>query len=138
MHAFMVKFVLILFLFFALQPLFSQVTKGNVTIHQDPAIDSLVKKHIEINKLSPCIKGWRINIFFEAGNLSKRMAVEAKSHFVENHADIPCYLIFQEPYYKIRIGDFRTKVEAVKVLKEITAEYPNAFVVEDDINFPQL
>jgi hypothetical protein len=66
------------------------------------------------------------------------MAVEAKSHFVENHADIPCYLIFQEPYYKIRIGDFRTKVEAVKVLKEITAEYPNAFVVEDDINFPQL
>lgn len=116
----------------------AQERSENVRIIQDMRIDSLVQKHLEINKLNPCISGWRINIFFEAGNLSKRLAIEAKSQFVLNHPDIPCYLVFQEPYYKIRIGDFRTKVEATKVLKEIIAEYPNAFVVEDDINFPQL
>lgn len=111
---------------------------GNIKTHQDPRIDSLVAKHIALNKIDPCIKGWRINIFFEAGNMSKKLAIEAKSRFVQNHADIPCYLVFQEPYYKIRIGDFRTKAEAMKVLKEISDEYPNAFVVEDHINFPQL
>ena len=51
---------------------------------------------------------------------------------------MPCYLIFQEPYYKVRIGDYRTKMEAEKFLNEIEQDYPNAFVVQDEINFPSL
>jgi hypothetical protein len=134
----MSKVFLLLFLFVAIQWLKGQDNGGNVKIIQDARIDSLVQKHIELNKIDPCIKGWRINIFFESGNNSKRMAIEAKSQFVQTHPDIPCYLIFQEPYYKIRIGDYRTKVEASGILKEIEAEYPYAFVVEDKINFPEL
>jgi len=134
----MSKVFLLLFFFVAIQCLNGQENGGNVRIIQDTRIDSLVQKHIELNKIDPFIKGWRINIFFESGNNSKRMAIEAKSQFVQTHPDIPCYLIFQEPYYKIRIGDYRTKVEASGILKKIAAEYPYAFVVEDKINFPEL
>lgn len=134
----MSRLFLFVFLLFVSQYLNGQESGGNVKIIQDPRIDSLIQKHIDLNKIDPCIKGWRINVFFESGNNSKRMAIEAKSLFVQNHPDIPCYLIFQEPYYKIRIGDYRTKVEASKILKEIAVEYPYAFVVEDKINFPEL
>ena len=48
------------------------------------------------------------------------------------------YLIFQEPYYKVRIGDYRTKMEAEAFLKKISGSYSNAFVVKDEINFPKL
>ena len=129
----------IVLLFFALLFTFSySQDEGNVQVIQDDRIDTLLKKHIELNEKDPQIEGWRINIFFEAVNYSKRLAIEAKSKFVNRYADVPCYLIFQEPYYKVRIGDYLTKMKAEKFLNEIEQDYPNAFVVQDDINFPSL
>ena len=93
--------------------LFSQNNSfGNVQIIQDPRVDTLLQKHIDLNTHNPGIEGWRIQIFFEAGNYSKRMAIEAKSEFVGKYSNVRNYLIFQEPYYKVRIGDYRTKMEA--------------------------
>ncbi len=111
---------------------------GEVKIVQDPRIDTLVSRYVEINDIHPAIKGWRIEIFFESGNLSKKKAMEAKSKFVEQFTDVPSYLTFQRPYYKVRVGDFRTKMEAEKFLHDIESNYPQAFIVKDEINFPQL
>lgn len=111
---------------------------GHVNVVQDSRIDSLLAKYIEVNEINSGIEGWRIEIFFEAGNNSKTQAMEARSVFIEKYSDMPSYLMFQQPYYKVRAGDFRTKVEAVKFLKEIESDYPNAFVVNDEINFPGL
>jgi len=134
----MVRIFLIILLFGFSIYSFSQNSDGNIKIIQDSRIDTLLSKHIELNEEYAQIEGWRINIFFEAGNNSKRLAVEAKSQFVHKYSDVPCYLIFQEPYYKVRIGDYRSKMEAEKFLHKIEREYPNAFVVKDNINFPKL
>ncbi len=134
----MVKFLFFVFLIGSVYCSYSQNNEGNIKIIQDSRIDTLLSKHIELNEEYAQIDGWRINIFFEAGNYSKRLAVEAKSQFVNRHSDVSCYLIFQEPYYKVRIGDYRTKMEAEKFLKEIEREYPNAFVIKDNINYPKL
>lgn len=133
----MKRFFILLFIAFLFTNCYSQ-DEGNVQVIQDDRIDTLLVRHIELNKQDPQIKGWRINIFFEAGNYSKRQAIEAKSEFVNRYANVPCYLIFQEPYYKVRIGDYRTKMQAEKFLNEIAYDYSNAFVVQDDINFPSL
>lgn len=93
---------------------------------------------MQINEIHPVIEGWRIEIFFEAGNYSKKLATEAKAGFVEQYPEVPSYLIFQQPYYKVRVGDYRTKMEAEKFLNEIEMGYPQAFVVMDEINFPSL
>lgn len=131
--------VLFLILFFGLNLLLmGQDQAGEIKMIQDPRIDSLLQMHIKLNEKNPHIEGWRINIFFESGNNSKKMAVDAKAKFVQSYADVPCYVVFQEPYYKVRVGDYRTKMEAENFLKEIVAEYPNAFVVADEINFPSL
>ena len=129
--------VLFLILFCGLNLLLmGQDQAGEIKVIQDPRIDSLLQMHIKLNEKNPHIEGWRINIFFESGNNSKKMAVDAKAKFVQSYADVPCYVVFQEPYYKVRVGDYRTRMEAEKLLKELVPEYPNAFVVEDEINFP--
>jgi hypothetical protein len=131
-------FLLILFVVLSLS-LFSQEDEGGqLQIIQDPLVDTLLSKHLYLNEQNPGIEGWRIQIFFEAGNFSKTQAIEAKAEFVGKYPELRNYLIFQEPYYKVRIGDYRTKIEAEKVLKEIIRDYPNAFVVKDEINFPEL
>jgi len=115
-----------------------QEENGLVKVIGDERLDTLMASFIEFNEAYPGIEGWRIEIFFEAGNHSKKQAMEAKAEFVEKYPDVPCYVMFQQPYYKVRVGDLRTKMEAEKLLKKIEANYPNAFVVNDDINFPKL
>jgi hypothetical protein len=38
----------------------------------------------------------------------------------------------------VRVGDYRTRLEAEAFLKRISGNYPNAFVVKDEIDFPKL
>ena len=111
---------------------------GELKVYQDPRVDTLLSRYVQINEMHPVIEGWRIEIFFEAGNYSKKQAMEAKADFVKKYTEVPSYLIFQQPYYKVRVGDFRTKMEAERFLHQIEFEYPQAFVVMDEINFPRL
>lgn len=111
----------------------------NVKIIQDSRIDSLVKKHISLNEKNMFIKGWRIQILFESGNNSKNIALKTIEGFNEYFPDIPAYLSFNEPYYKIRVGDYRSRLEAEYYLRKIIRKYPNAiYVKENKINFPKL
>ena len=131
-------FFLGLFLIGALIGMAQEVEEGHLNVIQDARVDTLVNKYIMVNEFDPDIDGYRIEIFFESGNQSKNMAIEAKSEFVNKYPEVPSYLLFQPPNYKVRVGDFRTKMEADKFLKEIKNDYPSAFIVEDKIAFPKL
>ena len=133
-----ISILFFLFLFIGVGLYAQENTVGKLSVYQDYRVDTLISKYIQINALHPVIEGWRIEIFFEAGNYSKKLAMEAKAGFVEHYPNIPCYLIFQQPYYKVRVGDFRTKMEAEEFLYKIEFNYPQAFVVMGEINFPQL
>jgi hypothetical protein len=112
--------------------------QGRSRIIQDPRVDTLLEKHLRANEDRPAIEGYRVQIFFESGNFSKKMAREVREKFLINHPDMKAYILFQEPYYKVRVGDFRSRLEAEKALSELSGEYPNAFIVKDQIGFPRL
>jgi hypothetical protein len=56
---------------------------------------------------------------------------------MEKYSDANGYLTFDEPYYRVRVGDFRTRLEAEKFLRKISRKYPGAWVIQDYINFPK-
>ncbi|MBN2893280.1 MAG: SPOR domain-containing protein [Bacteroidales bacterium] len=89
--------------------------------------------HKKLNALDNTIPGYRIQIYFESGNYSKSKAIEVKEDFESKYYGYHAYVSFNEPYYRVRIGDFRTKIEAVGFLKRIVRRYPNAFEVKDRI-----
>lgn len=112
---------------------------GNVEIIQDSRINTLLEKHKVINEKYPFIEGYRIQIYFESGNYSKKKAGDVKARFQNLFPEADAYIIFQEPYYKIRVGDFRTRLDAQAFLQKIISDFPNAFVVkENQINFPKI
>ena len=54
-------------------------------------------------------------------------------------SDIESYPLFADPgYFKIRVGDFRTKTDAVKLFLIISKKFPDSYIVSDIINFPDL
>lgn len=112
--------------------------QGNISINSDPRIDELVKLHVAYNKAFPFMPGYRIQIFMESGNEALNQAEKVKKVFNEKYKNNNAYLIFVAPYYRVRVGDFRTRLEAEKFLQQIIRKYPNAWVIKDEINFPEL
>ncbi|MEI6577610.1 MAG: SPOR domain-containing protein [Bacteroidota bacterium] len=112
---------------------------GKLTIFQDNRVNELIEKHIALNKRQEgVIDGYRIQIFFDSGAESKKRAMETKKDFQDKYTDIPSYLSFSEPFFKIRVGDFRRKVEADGLLHKINLIYPNAYIVRDKISYPKI
>lgn len=107
---------------------------GKVEIVQEYKVKELVNKHIEINSKAP-IKGYRIKIHFGS---DKNKAKEIKAKFISKFPEIPAYEKYDQPNFNIRVGDFRTKLEAYKALKEIQLEFPSSFLVQDEIEMPKL
>lgn len=103
---------------------------------QDKRINELVLKHILINEAKKeKINGYRVQIYFGS---EKAKALEMKSKFLSSYHTTPAYLDYQQPYFKIRVGDFRTKLEAYKFLQEILLDFQGAFIVNDEIELPPL
>jgi hypothetical protein len=112
-------------------------TAGTITIKQDEKIRNLVDLHISQLKRINGIKGYRISIYFGSGQQAKKDAELARAKFISKYEEVRCYTKFEYPFFKVYVGDFRTRSEAQKFLKTIENDYPDdAFVREDVISFP--
>lgn len=112
--------------------------RGHIQIIQDDKVDLLVSKHIQLNQNRNGIEGFRIQIFFDSGNNSKTKAESIYEGFKAKYPDVGAYLSFNSPNYKVRVGDFRTKLDAQRFLNDIILEYPNAWIIADMIKLPKV
>ncbi len=122
------------FLIFSFNLIFSQ--SENVNIKKEHGIDELLNKHIHYNEVMKTISGFRIQIFSGTGNYSKSNAINERTIFLNRYSNAEAHIIFSSPYYIVRIGDFRTKLEAEAFRQRILTHYPDAYIVRDDIKIP--
>ena len=138
------RMMLTIGLFFLIIPgSFSQYNPdGHIVVIQDDLIDSVMNDYetlrlkIMENPDNKAIPGYRIQIFFDSGLNSSDRARQARDEFLLRYPDIQAYVSWKAPNYRVRIGDFRTRLEAEKTLQLILIDYPNAWVIKDEINFP--
>jgi hypothetical protein len=117
---------------------FTGISSAQNVNHEDPRITDLLQLHIAYNTTFPVMPGYRIQLFMESGNTALEKAEKVVEKFEDKHDNVPAYITFGEPYYRVRIGDFRTRLEAIKFLDQIQRSYPQAWVVKDKIYFPIL
>lgn len=123
--------------------IFSQLNEtqsgwGKVTIKQEPRIEAIVAKHIDINQKAKGFPGYRVQVYFGSGSDAKSVANKIRNNLNTEFADYDSYLVYEAPYFKVRIGDFRNRNEAYKAFKIIQTNYPQAFIVDDLIALPRL
>lgn len=102
------------------------VEEGSLMVLADSSIDSLVAL---MNAHPPSIKGYRVEIFFG----QRKDAEQVKSAFLKNYQQWPIYVVWQQPNFKVQIGDFMTKLQAEKTQQEIKSKYPNSYITITDI-----
>jgi len=100
--------------------------EGSLTLLADSSIDSLVAL---MNEHPPSIKGYRVEIFFG----QRKDAEQVKSAFLKYYQQWPIYVVWQQPNFKVQIGDFMTKLQAEKTQQEIKSKYPNSYIAITDI-----
>lgn len=121
--------------------LFLFVGIGHLSFCQDTISKPVTAKTDQIKVLRAVyannfqLKGYRVQLF--SGN-KKQPAKTVKGKFISLYPDVKAHEIYQQPYFKIRVGDFRTKLEASKFKKEIAEHFPNAYIVKDNIAVEEL
>jgi hypothetical protein len=112
---------------------------GTLDIYQDPAIDSLIHRYILYNERLDGIDGFRVQIYSSSEKNARSESGKVRQEFMTKFPDIISYASFDRPgYYKIRVGDYRTRIEGTKYLLMIRKVFPDAYLVPDVINFPDL
>lgn len=108
-----------------------RVTADSSRIEMDGSTLKAIEKHKEHNKKNPLIPGYRIQTY--AGS-SRQQATSIRNEIAEKYPDYVAYVIYKQPTFRVRVGDFRTRFEAQKLLNEIKPVYSSSFIVPDDIN----
>lgn len=107
--------------------------EGSIEVIQDDKITQLSDQYTRMSLNNPEVDGYRVQIFFDSGSNSKNTATTIKGEFDLSYPGTRSYLSYKEPYYRVRVGNFRTLVEAVGFQKKIALDYPNSFPVKDKI-----
>ena len=110
---------------------------GDVCVEENYKVRQAVSRQVEANKGPEGeVDGYRIRIYFDNKQKSREESQEVMARFKALHPGYNVYLKFNNPNFKVTVGDFRTKVDAQIALKEIIKAFPSAFIVKEKMRFP--
>ena len=131
-----------LFFLFILLPILSVAQtdtilseNGSIISINETGINALVSKYEAILKTRNGVDGWRVQIMFKT---KKKEIQQLKIAFMKLYPQIPAYLEYEAPYYRLRVGNCRTKLEAIKIQRQISKKFLGAYPVPEIINFSRL
>ena len=115
----------------------SSFAQKNIKIIKDDKIDILVREQSNIIPPAtvPQITGYRIQLFFDS---DKKMVDNARLKFIESFPKVETYVIYNAPNYLLKVGNFRTHLEAEKVKISIDKDFPTNYIVKELINLPRI
>lgn len=123
------------------------IETGRVTINQDERLTELLSNQpktyyangVRTEEASQNIIGYRIRVF--SGNqqtASKNRCYSIQAYINQEMPELPTYVAFKTPNWRISVGDFRTSEEASSMLAKLRRTFPgyakDMFIVREKIN----
>ena len=127
----MKQILLLFFLFFISTAAFTQ---NKVSYDMETGVDKIEQQYIDAWKKIKKSNGFKIQITSFSGGNSKSLIDNAMAQFKQQFPNVPCQVSYFEPYFRLRAGNYSTKLEAYKALKEIIPFFAGAFIVKDLID----
>ncbi len=109
------------------------VSSSSVTdapLHVNKRLDTILDTIAMHNKSIKFTNGFRIQIY--VGN-DRKAADDAKIFTYQKYPEIFPYLSFQQPIYKVKIGDFLNRMDAERYFSDIKDLYPSAMILPDRV-----
>lgn len=122
--------------------------EGSVVVHQSSAIRSLVGERMRGENVEATdslvylkMQGFRTQVF--SGNnqrASKDEAFLKEKEIKELFPDLSTYVTYTAPFWKLRVGDFRSHEEAYRMMRILMEAFPKygkeMYIVREEIRIP--
>ena len=112
------------------------IDSNSIIINKDPRIDLLIRKQAQINEESSrdsrrSAKGYRLLVL---NTIKRDDAINAKTSIYKNFPELKSYLLYQSPYFKLKVGNFKTKDEAEEYRRKLNQYFPSGvYIMQDTI-----
>lgn len=131
------KIVIVLFLMFGIffGVYAGELPQDTIIVNKDPRIDLLVKKQTEINEVTTresrrTAPGYRIQII---NTTDRNAAIDAKSTAYRLFPELKAYLLYQAPYFRLRVGNFEDRKTAENYLRQVAREFKQSVYIVNDV-----
>lgn len=84
------------------------------------------------------VNGFRIMIFMSNTPSARTDALAARDLFAATWPNIRSYVTYENPYFKVTVGNCTTQEEALMLLERIKREFPKAFIMREAISLDEL
>lgn len=104
-----------------------------IQLNEDPKIAQLFRNWTNSNRANPHVDGWRVQVM---ATTDRQQVEEARTRFRSQYPDVPADLVHEKPYYKLRVGAFRSRLEAQAFLETLVG-YTGAYPAKDSNIHPR-
>lgn len=106
---------------------------GTVIIEQSEALKNAVTHHVVANGHRR-MSGYRVRIFFDNSQNARAKSQSVASSFSSMYPKVGVYRTYDNPFFKVSVGDFRTRADAQLFADQIRGVFPSVFLVKETIN----
>lgn len=111
---------------------------ARVEVTEMGAVADVVRTLSNRNSASACVRGYRVCIFFDNGQDARAGAMEAKKLFEEHFPTIKLYMVYENPYFRVTVGNCLTIEEAVILKGKLASLFPKAFPKSEELALSDL
>ncbi len=102
-----------------------QAQEGTINVQQDEKIDKLLALYTEVNSKADF---YQIQVGFGSYQKAQNLKSQVDVDFPGWYSKIE----FESPTYRVRLGKFKTKLEAERKYLEVRKKYPDAMLLKPE------
>ncbi len=106
-----------------------------VKVTQTSAVREALLQYTQKNE-SKQLSGYRIRVFYDNSPQARTRSESIENSLKELYPEHKVYRSFESPNYKVLIGNFRSKDEALRIFNALRKTYPTAYIIKDYIEYP--
>lgn len=84
------------------------------------------------------VNGYRIVIFMSNAQTARTEALAARENFEAMYPDERSYVTYENPYFKVAVGNCTSQEEAIILMERIRPAFPKAFLMRETIPASEL
>lgn len=107
-----------------------------VNLQQSSEVRQALQSQVAANAERKII-GYRVRVFYDNAPTARARSESIVRTLRQQYPSLGVYLSFDTPNYKVCVGDFRTKDEALAVYNALKNTYPTAYIIKESINYPR-
>ena len=105
-------------------------------VNQSSPVKQALQNYVNANA-EKSITGYRIRVFYNNEPSARTRSESIEATLKEQYPNIGVYRTFESPNYKVTVGDFRSKDEALGIYNALKGIYPTAYIIKETINYPR-